>query len=81
MAITSQKTSWFKRTAVYNLGTMYRDGFGNSRLARTLLLLILFKVAVLFLVFKLWLMPNYLSKNFDTDEERAEHVRTDLLSR
>lgn len=73
--------SGFKRTALYRLATMYRDGFGHSRLARQLLWLIIIKVAILFLVFKMLLMPNWLNVNYDTDEERAEGVRNELLNR
>ncbi|MCH5247193.1 MAG: DUF4492 domain-containing protein [Muribaculaceae bacterium] len=60
---------------------LYRDGFGNSKLARQLLWLIIIKVAILLLVFKLWLMPNRLSKDFDSDAERADHVRSELIDR
>lgn len=72
---------WYERTAIYRLAQMYREGFGNSRLARQLLWIIIFKVAILLIVFKLILMPNWLSRNYDTDEERAEGVRTDLVNR
>lgn len=69
------------RSALGRLIGMYRDGFGNSPLARKLLVLILIKVAILFLVFKLFLMPNHLSRDYDTDEERAQGVRNELLNR
>lgn len=71
----------FRRTFVYRLATMYRDGYRNHPLARTLFWLILIKVAILLLVFKLWLMPNYLNSNFDTDEEKAASVRNTLITR
>ena len=74
-------TKWYRRTAIFRLGEMYRDGFKNSRLARTLFWLILFKVAILLLVFKLWLMPNKLNTEYDTDEERADGVRNELITR
>lgn len=72
---------WFKKTYLYHLGTMYRDGYRNHALARTLFWLIIIKVAILLLVFKLWLMPNYLNSNYDTDEEKASSVRTSLINR
>lgn len=60
---------------------MYRDGYRDNKLARTLFWLILVKVAILLLVFKLWLMPDYLNSNYDTDEERAGAVRQSLIER
>lgn len=60
---------------------MYRDGYRNSPLARKLFWLIVIKVAILLLVFKLWLMPNYLNTTYDNDEDRAADVRNSLLSR
>lgn len=77
----SVKGGWWHGSALGRLVAMYREGFGGSRLARTLLWLVLVKVAILLLVFKLWLMPNRLSRDYDTDEERAQGVRTELLRR
>lgn len=76
---TTQK--WYKRTAIYRLAVMYREGFGNSKLARQLLWIIIFKVAILLIVFKLILMPNWLSRNYDSDEDRAVGVRSDMVNR
>lgn len=72
---------WYKRTALFRLGEMYRDGFKGSPLARKLLIIILLKVAILLLVFKLWLMPNKLNNEYDTDPERADGVRNELINR
>lgn len=60
---------------------MYRDGYREHKLARTLFWLIMVKVAILLLVFKLWLMPNYLNSNYSTDDEKAEAVREALITR
>ena len=60
---------------------IYRYGFGNSRLARKLLWLIIIKVAVLFVVFRLFLMPNQLNRDYDSGEEKAQAVRHSLIDR
>ena len=60
---------------------IYRYGFGNSRLARRLLWIIILKVVILFAVFRLFLMPNQLNANYDTGEEKAKAVRSSLIDR
>ena len=60
---------------------IYRYGFGNSQLARRLLWIIIIKVVILFAVFRLFLMPNQLSANYDTGEEKAQSVRSSLIDR
>lgn len=70
-----------KNTAVHKLIEMYKEGFGKSKLARQLLFLIIIKVAILLLVFKLWLMPDRLNSMYDTDTEKAQGVRDELINR
>jgi hypothetical protein len=36
--------------------------------------IILVKLAIMFLVLKLFFFPNYLKINFDTDQQRSDHV-------
>lgn len=36
--------------------------------------IILIKLFIMFAVLKLFFFPDILKKNFDTDEERSEHV-------
>ena len=48
---------------------------------RTLWLVIAIKVAIIFLVLKLWLFPNYLNTNCDTDAERSGAVRSSLIKK
>lgn len=68
-------------SAPARLIAMYRDGFGNSRLARRLLWLIIIKVIILFAVFRLFLMPDRLSSQYDTPQEKADAVRRSLIDR
>lgn len=80
-ATSDSASSWCRRTFLFRLATMYCDGYKDHKLARTLFWLILVKVAILLLVFKLWLMPNYLNERYDTDEEKASSVRNSLIER
>ncbi len=53
----------------------YLEGFRNlSPWSRTLWAIILIKLFVMFVIFKLFFFQNLLKTNFDTDEERANHV-------
>lgn len=57
----------------------YRDGFREMTVGRSLWALILIKLAILFLVFRLFFFPDVLSRDYDTDEARADAVRQSLL--
>ena len=58
----------------------YYDGFRNMTIGKYLWIIILAKLAVMFLVFKLFFFPNLLERDYDTDEERAQAVRTHLIN-
>lgn len=59
---------------------LYIDGFRNMTIGKSLWILILIKLFLIFVVLKLFFFPNFLNSNFSTDEERAQYVRTDLLN-
>lgn len=63
---------------VWNL---YYDGFRSMTVGKTLWIIILVKLFIFFIVMKLLFFPNLLKRDFNTDEERAEHVRNELLKR
>lgn len=65
-------------TRVYRF---YRDGFRQMTVGRQLWLMIILKVAILMLVFKLFFFPNLLDRDYDTDAERSQAVRTSLVDR
>lgn len=52
----------------------YVDGFRSMTVGRVLWKIILVKLFVMFAILKLFFFPNYLNTNFNTDEERANHV-------
>lgn len=52
----------------------YRDGFKGMVLGRKLWAIILIKLFVMFAVLKLFFFPNYLNTNFETTEEKSNHV-------
>lgn len=60
---------------------LYYDGFKSMTVGKTLWAIILLKLFIFFVIMKMLFFPNVLKKNFDTDEERADHVRTELLNK
>lgn len=58
---------------------LYYDGFRNMTVGKTLWLIILVKVFIFFVVMKLLFFPNLLKRDYSTDEERAQHVRNELI--
>ena len=52
----------------------YVDGFRSMTVGKVLWKIILLKLFILFAILKLFFFPDYLHTNFDTDEERADHV-------
>ena len=51
----------------------YVDGFRSMRLGKTLWKIIILKLMVFFLLLNIF-FPNYLKTNFETDQQRADHV-------
>jgi hypothetical protein len=47
---------------------------------KTLWIVILIKLAIIFLVLKLFFFPNFLTEKFDTEEERSQYVREQLTN-
>ncbi len=63
---------------IKNIYVFYCEGFRSMTVGRYLWALILVKLAIMFLVFKLFFFPNILSRDYDTDEQRAQAVRRAL---
>ncbi|MDE7466556.1 MAG: DUF4492 domain-containing protein [Muribaculaceae bacterium] len=56
----------------------YYEGFRSMTIGRTLWVIILIKLFIFFFVLRLLFFPNFLSSNFDSDDQRASHVRHQL---
>ena len=67
-----------KREPIYiRIYHFYLEGFREMKLGKTLWLIILVKLFILFFILKLFFFPNYLGK-FDEDSAKAEHVSDEL---
>ena len=58
--------------------SFYADGFRRMQLGRSLWVIILIKLLIIFGVLKVFFFPDYLQDNFKNDMERADHVFTNL---
>lgn len=60
---------------------LYYDGFRNMTIGKTLWVIILVKLFIFFVIMKMLFFPNVLKRDYNTDEERADHVRNELINR
>ena len=60
---------------------LYYDGFRSMTVGKTLWLIIGIKLFIFFIIIKLIFFPNFLSTKCDTEEEKTEYVRHQLVDR
>ena len=70
----SKKDNILKRIIYF-----YLDGFKNMTLGKSLWMLIIIKLFIMFAILKAFFFPNLLNSLYDNDEDKAQHVRTELL--
>lgn len=63
----------------FNFFTMFRDGFKGMTLGRTLWILVIIKLCIMFLILRPIFFPNYLNSKFDDKESKADYVRQSLI--
>lgn len=66
---------------IYSVWRFYYEGFRDMTVGKTLWLIIFAKIIIFFVIIKFLFFPNILKRDFDNDEERAEHVRQELTTR
>ena len=67
-------------SAIRKVFRFYMEGFREMRLGKTLWLIILIKLFIMFFILRLFFFPNYLGQ-FDTEAEKEEHVSGELINR
>lgn len=65
----------FKR--IFNF---YFEGFKNMTWGKSVWIIILIKVFVIFFILRIFFFPDILKKDFNTDEERGQHVLENLTN-
>ena len=63
-----------------NVWHLYYDGFRNMTIGKTLWTVILIKLFIIFIVLKLFFVPNVISQHSNQGEE-AEFVSSEITSR
>ena len=56
----------------------YYEGFRSMTVGRTLWVMILIKLTIIFLILRIFFFPNFLNSNFDSDAERSQYVLQEL---
>jgi hypothetical protein len=70
-----------ERSFVYKAWHLYFDGFRDlSVWGRSVWIIILIKLFILFVIIRLIFMPDVLKKNYKTDEQRSRHVLENLTT-
>lgn len=69
-----------KRGFIYRVFDLYYDGFRSMTLGKTLWLVILIKLFIMFFVLKLFFFPNFIKEHSKGDDE-AKFVEKEMLKR
>lgn len=72
--IEIQRSATNMKSIIINIFQFYYQGFKNMTLGRKLWIIILLKLAIIFLLLRLFFFPNFLKSNFKTEEQRSNHV-------
>lgn len=65
-----------------HLWLIYYDGFRYlPRWGKILTAIVGVKLLILFFVFKLWLMPDYLDRRYTDEQEKIKHVIRELTTK
>ena len=70
-----------EKTVIYKAWRFYIDGFKDlSGWGRSVWIIILIKLFILFVIIRLFFMPDVLKKNYKTDQQRSQHVLENLTN-
>lgn len=59
----------------------YYEGFRSMTLGKTLWIIILIKLFIMFAILKVFFFPNFLSSKGDTKEEKSEYIVNEMKKR
>jgi hypothetical protein len=66
----------------FNFFTMFRDGFKSmTLLGKTLWVLVIIKLIIMFLILRPFFFPDFLSSKFDDPQSKSEYVSDELIKR
>ena len=59
----------------------YSEGFKQMTVGKTLWLIVLLKLFIMFAILKVFFFPNILNTNYNNEESKANHVRLELIKK
>ncbi len=62
------------------IGNFYYTGFKSMTVGRTLWLIILIKLFIMFVVLKIFFFPNFLNSKFENEHQKADYVLEELTN-
>lgn len=68
-----------KNNFIYRVFDLYYDGFRQMRLGRTLWLVIIVKLFIIFIILKLFFFPDFLKQHAEEGRE-ADYVASQILN-
>ncbi len=75
-AFASRVYRWLRAVVVF-----YVDGFRGMTVGRTLWIVIIIKLVVMFGILRLFFFPDLLNSKFETDAQRGDYVIEELISK
>ncbi len=69
------------RNSLYKVYRFYLEGFRSMTLGKTLWMIILIKLFIMFAVLKVFFFPNFLNSRFEMKEQKADYVGKELIQR
>lgn len=71
-----------KTKSKFNFFRMFWEGFTNmTTLGKTLWIIVIIKLIFMFFILKPFFSPNYLNTNFESKQDKANHVRKELIDK
>ena len=69
-----------KESVLVRIFRFYYEGFRSMDLGKTLWILILVKLFIMFVVLRIFFFPRYMNR-FETTTEKEDYVSTELIDR
>ncbi len=68
--------SWLRK-----IFRFYYDGFRSMTIGKSLWVIILIKLFIFFIVFRLLFFPDFLNQKFGSEEEKSDYVLEELINK
>ena len=68
-------------TFLHHLYIFYKDGFTGMTVGKSLWIIVIIKLFIMFFILRLFFFPNYLNSHYNDAQSKANHVRKELISK